>query len=299
LKLTIQLLRSILLEDFPSGSAINYYNEKFYITGDDATHVLILDKSYKQVDSILLFDNPEKRIAKSEKIDLEASTMAEIDGVTSLLIFGSASRKKRKRMVVIPFSSKKEINTLGCFIFNTKDFVDRIESLGLTQINLEGACLVNDKLVLGNRGNRSMQKNHLLITTKEFWKRQREATLSCIELLLPDNSEPLGISELCYISSKDILLITLTSEATDNAYDDGAIGDSYLGWITNASDKLRHNQIKADGMINLTTVDVTFKQHKIEGICLEEAKDDTLILHMVSDNDTGSTHLFNVKITLS
>jgi len=76
---TIQLLKFLLLVDFPSGSSINYYDNKLYLVGDDATHILILDNDYRKVDSIKLFDNLEKRISKSQKTDLEASTRHEIE----------------------------------------------------------------------------------------------------------------------------------------------------------------------------------------------------------------------------
>src|SRR6187402_3566118 len=91
---TIQLLKFLLLTDFPSGSSIAYHNDKFYLIGDDASHVLILDLNYSEIDSITLFNHPEKRIPKSEKADFEASTIVQVDNEPYLLVSGSASRQE-------------------------------------------------------------------------------------------------------------------------------------------------------------------------------------------------------------
>ena len=296
LKITIELLKSFLLDDFPSGSSINYSNEKFYLIGDDATHVLVLDKNYSKIDSIDLFEHPEKRIAKSEKADLESSTIVEIKGVKYLLAFGSASRENRERVVIIPISgSIQKINTV-----NTHDFSTRIKSQGIAEINLEGACMLNERLVLGNRGNLAAPKNQLIVTSKDFWQFQNNAEFSFVDLDIPgSDTDVLGLSELCYVASKDILLITLTSEATSNAYDDGEIGDSHLGWISNASNKIRSKEVSLDGIVKLSDTDAVFKKQKIEGICVESETKNELVIHLVSDNDSGDSRLFKLKLNLN
>ena len=82
---TLQLLQFLLLANFPSGSSINYYENKLYLLGDDARIIIILDTHYNVVDSLRLFDYPEKRIPKSQKIDLESSAIVTIAGINTLL----------------------------------------------------------------------------------------------------------------------------------------------------------------------------------------------------------------------
>lgn len=296
----IQLIKSLVLTDFPSGSSINYREGKFYLIGDDACHILILDGNYEKVESVQLFNSSEKRIPKSEKPDLEGSVILKIDGNDHLLIIGSASRKNRKYIILIPFSDNGlDFQTLEHALYKTKKFIKRISSDHIEEINLEGACLMQSKLVLGNRGNRANQNNHLIITDKDFWKRQEECMIIVIKLLLSKQTDTaLGISELCYIDLLDTLLITLTSEATDNAYDDGEIGNSYIAWINAARTKLHFKEISVDGMMDLGEVDAVFKNEKIEGICAESVTADELLLHMVSDNDKGESRLFKVKLFL-
>lgn len=300
MKPRIELIKSLLLSDFPSGSSINYHDGKFYLIGDDSTNILLLDTDYQKIDSVQLFDYPEKRIPKSDKIDIEGSAIIEIKGKDHLLILGSASRKNRKRVILIPFSNfGLDFKTLEHSLFKTKDFINRIKSNGIEEINLEGVCLFQKDLLLGNRGNRTSQNNHLIITDRDFYARQDDAKLLLRKLLLPDDQPKLlSISELCFIDVQNILFITLTSEATDNAYDDGEIGNSYIGWIYDATTKLQSQEIVLDGLINLADVDAVFKSEKIEGICAESVTNNELILHLVSDNDAGESRLFKIKVVL-
>ena len=61
--------------DYPSASAIEYFDEKLYVMGDDATNLLVLDTSLNIIDSIPLLSYPGKRIPKDIKPDLEASAL--------------------------------------------------------------------------------------------------------------------------------------------------------------------------------------------------------------------------------
>jgi hypothetical protein len=289
-----------LLDEFPSGSSINFHNEKFYVIGDDATHLLVLDREYQKTDSVYLFDYAEKRIPKADKTDLEGSVVLTRGDSPCLLIVGSASRKNRKRIILIPFSDKGlNLRSQSISFHKTKVFIKKIGSMGIDEVNLEGVCVINGDLVLGNRGNRSSQNNHLIITDPDFWEHQEDARLLIKKLSIPKehSHESLGLSELCYVESIDLLLLTLTSEATDNAYDDGAIGNSYLAWIENASQKMQFEELATDGILNLADVDPVFKSEKIEGVCVESVAPSKLIVHLIADNDLGESKLFKIQIS--
>ena len=250
----IELIKTFTLSDFPSGSSVNYHNEKFYLIGDDATNILILDNDYQKVDSIHLFDYSETRIPKADKTDLEGSVVLNANGKEQLLIVGSASRKNRKRVLLIPFSdSGLNLKEQEISLYKTKVFVKRIKSFGIEDVNLEGVCQLNGNLLLGNRGNRSNQNNHIIITSSDFWEDQENARLSITKLHLENDgaSDTLGLSELCYIKEHDLLMITLTSEATNNSFYYCTIVNSCLGWITNACAKVNSAEIKLDGIIQL------------------------------------------------
>ncbi|WP_276374639.1 hypothetical protein [Chryseolinea sp. H1M3-3] len=296
MKPTIELLKSQVLTEFASGSSINYANDKLYLIGDDANTILILDTDYKKIDSIRLFDHPETRIPKSKKSDLEASTFMSVNGTLHLLILGSASRSQRKKVILMPLESLN-LNKPYFREYDSGEFIKRVVGNGIDEVNIEGITVIGNHLVLANRGNNSNQKNHLIITGNYFWEKQMEAPLHIRQLLIPPGIKAFaGVSEVCYLASKDILLFTLCSEATSNAYDDGVIGDSYIGWINNISNKIDDLTVTLDGTVNLSGVSDEFKGQKIEGICVQEMTDDKAIIHLVSDNDGEVSKLFKIKL---
>jgi hypothetical protein len=300
LKPAIALIRSLLIADFPSGSSINYYDGKLYIIGDDANNLLVLDNNYQQVDSIRLFDFPEKRIPKAQKADFETSTLIKVNGANYLLLLGSASREERKKEMLISLSNAVPDGDRSLKpVLYTAAFFEQLKTKGIDDVNIEGATVIGDLLVLGNRGNTANPQNHLLFTNHIFSNPQNEMALSISKLVLPAQSGGFaGVSELCYVASKDILLLTFSSEITNNSYDDGAIGNSYIGFIYDITNKLHYPELLLDEMIDLPAIDKDFENEKIEGICVEGINGNELHIHLVADNDGGESKLFNVKLTM-
>ena len=295
---TVQLLQFLLLANFPSGSSIDYYANKLYLLGDDARVILILDPHYNVVDSMRLFDYPEKRISKSQKVDLESSAIVTIAGNKHLLALGSASTNDRKKNLLVPLTGDGAIDHSKPVASNSiTTFVDRLTARGVKIVNIEGASVMHHNLILANRGNRNYPNNHLFVTEEDFWNRQKEAALRVIPIeLVGTQSEFLGISELCYVESKDMFLFTFTTELTSNAYDDGRIGNSYIGWVTKVTTKLKQSKLRLDGLINLSDANLEFKNQKIEGICVEHVNNNELLLHLISDNDNGESKLFKTLL---
>lgn len=292
----IILIKSLLLADFPSGSSISYHDGRFYLVGDDASKVAVLDHHYRQVNAIGLFDHPGKRISKAKKADFETAVVIDVDHKAHLLAIGSASRREREKGMLIPLASADSHQAAPSTI-DLAVFTERLKTSGIKEVNIEGAAVIGDQIVLANRGNHTYPENHLIITEKDYWLRQEDAHISVLPLTLPPSEKGFtGISELCYVPSSNSLLFTLSSEATANAYDDGVIGDSYIGWASGISGKLKQPALVLDGIINLSETDAAFKGEKIEGICLERADGKELLLHLVADNDQGESRLFNVKM---
>lgn len=296
----IQLLKKFDLPDFPSGSSINFYDNQLFLIGDDANSIWILDTEYRKINTLRLFGHEEKRIPKKEKVDLEASTFVAINGVEYLLIMGSGSKRLRKKLYIIPYEEQR-LNLNQSSAQDTDVFIDRIKQFGINEINFEGITTVseNNKILIGNRGNRESITNHLICTDAQFWNIQSNAMIHVMPLQLPlISGASLGISELYYETPLDLLLVTFSSEDTSNTYDDGTIGDSYIGIIMNFEGKMLDKILMIDEMICLAEVHPDFKGEKIEGICIETIQGDTLIVHLISDNDMGESKLFKVKMTI-
>ncbi len=84
------------LASFPSGSGIEFHDEKVFVVGDDAKEVLVMNKRWKELERIPLFESTEERIPKSIKSDLEATTVVLVNSIPRLLILGSGSKEEHR-----------------------------------------------------------------------------------------------------------------------------------------------------------------------------------------------------------
>ncbi len=111
-----------------------------------------------------------------------------------------------------------------------------------------------------------------------------------------DTSTFNGVSGLAYAAKGDRLLLSVSTEDTRSAYEDGAIGKSYLWIVDNISSKRGWKAINPNVVIDLEDIDQRFKGYKIESVCV--TKEDKNFIHLVlaADDDKGSSTLFRVII---
>jgi len=273
--------------DYPSASAIEYFDEKLYVVGDDATNLLVLDTSINIIDSIPLLSYPGKRIPKDTKPDLEASAL----NADNLFLFGSGSLSPYRNLGL-----KYNLKTKDNDSINLEPLFLKAKEQGIEQINIEGACFVPGKLILVNRGNKGYPHNHLIITDEKFLDDSSfQISITPFEIQ-KDTASFQGISGLCYVKESDQLIMTVSTEDTKNSYDDGAIGQSYLWMINNISTKLNNKSIGPDRIIDLEKIDVRFKKQKIESVTVIKEIDSLIYLALVADNDDGSSTIFRMSI---
>lgn len=288
MKLKLQEFKE--LDDFPSGSGIEFFNERLYVVGDDAKDILVLDKKWRKETSIPLFDSAELRIPKKIKADLEASTIIEINKIPRLLLLGSGSTLNRNRAIMVNLDDhfKEEMDITG--------FYNQIKD-ELEHVNIESSAVILGKLLMGNRGNLTSPENTIIVTDLDFWKHPEQAPWSKVAFNLPEtNGKVLGLSGMTYSHKNDWLICTMSTEATANSYDDGAIGDSYLAIVENASRKVSRKKMNVNELINLSEVDEQFKGYKMESATILSEKSGRLKMHLVADNDTGKSFLFRVRL---
>ena len=277
------------LDNYPSASGIEYLNNQYYVIGDDANNLLILDSSLNPTDSITLYSYTEKRIPKSLKTDLEAITITK-DNKLLLVGSGSASPTRNEAWLIDPVSKQKDSIRLD-------PFYQRLKRNRIDEINIEGICAIPGAIILSNRGSKGYPKNHLILTSDNFWKDQTNAPISIILTgAISDSMLFNGISGITYAKKSDRLLLTVSTEDTRNSMDDGAIGKSYLWIVENISAKKRWKAINPNQVIDLETIDPRFNAQKIESVCI--TKETTNFLHLVlaADNDDGSSNLFKLII---
>lgn len=274
--------------DYPSASAIEYFDEKLYVTGDDATNLLVLDTGLNIIDSIPLLSHPVKRIPKDIKPDLEASAL----NADNLFLFGSGSLSPFRN-----FAWRLNLKTKDNDSINLEPLFLKIKDLGIEQINVEGACFVSGKLILVNRGNKGYPHNHFIITDEKSWINDSSFQISIIPFeLQKDTASFKGISGLCYAKENDQLIMTVSTEDTRNSYDDGVIGKSFLWISNNISNKLDSKTLSPDKIIDLEEIDPRFNKQKIESATVIGETKELINLVLVVDNDDGSSTIFKLSI---
>lgn len=286
----VLLLKTSYFPAYPSASTLSYSNDRLYVMGDDATHLLVLDKNHKAVDSLRIFDGSQQRLAKDTKADIEASAVLQKEGETFLFLFSSYSGRTRNKIY--------RIGIAGNAIKRDLKHLSRQPKTGIIkEWNIEGATFAGDKLILSNRANNTNKNNYLLVlnaNTKKGFKKRAKA----VQVTMPATQNVVGISGLTYLPTNDLLLLTATTEITDNAYTDGEIGDSFLGYITNFSKKTNGATIAVDALLNLTAVLQQKSAQKIESVAVEAVTGNNALLHLAADNDNGESTLFKIRLTL-
>lgn len=285
----LELVKAETLTSFPSASAIEISGNRLYILGDDAPYLLILDTGFRILDTVHYTQDTASRIPKPVKPDIEA---AVIQGGT-LIALGSFSDRYRKVVLHFPLADARKYR-------KEEYFEDRFFLRDIQQVNFEGLAVVEDYFLVAQRANLSERKNRLLIAQADPVRGLlpgRITDMPSLILELPDAAVVKGISGLFYYAEKDILFFTASTEETASATEDGAIGESYLGWIKEFT-KRKSMTLKPDQFISLSKIASVFNGHKVESVSVQKGKGQELILFLVSDNDNGQSGLFKLTVDL-
>lgn len=289
----LSLLNKKHLAGFSSASTIELYKNRLYVIGDDSRYLATLDDEYTIIDSVILFPGEGLRIPKKEKADLEASAIIEYNGHEYLLAAGSASTPERELFYLFLLSDPQKYERV-----DAHHFYQMLKNNGLSIINIEGLATVGDHLVFANRANLGQRDNHLIIVPANFLEHPLKTQPEILTVKFPDDDTLVkGISGLTYVPAIDLLLFTASVEHTESAYDDGDIGNSYLGYVTAFSEKMKNPVVMPDTLINLSAMREEFMNEKIESVCAESAGNE-LILHLVADNDDGTSTLFKLSMPI-
>lgn len=286
----VTLLKTTTLTNYPSASGIAYNQGRLFIMGDDATQLLILNTEHILMDSVTIFKHPEKRIHYTIKPDLEALTLTNYKGKTYLAAIPSFSSENRNQLYVFPLDN---IHNYTSFKFDRIRY--QLTSVGIVEPNLEGVAVVNNSIITSNRANLAQPFNYLITIPVKKRSLKKVKTWKRSVITLSQTGNTLGLSGLEYFVEKDILYFTASSEATSSATADGAIGESYLGYVSNYSQKKNNSSITPDVLINLSK-ELGIGNQKIEGVCIESRKSNSTLLHLVADNDDGKSIVYKVQL---
>lgn len=290
----LELLDFIELENYSSGSGIEFYDDRIFIIGDDSRELLAMTKKWSKPTLINLFDTADKKTPKSAKPELETMTVLSVDKKLHLLIVGSGVNDNRNKALLL------NLKTNAKTWLDLTVFYNRIRAAGIPELNIEGIAEVYDYLVLVNRSSAANPANHLIITKSDFWKNQEKASLQTIIIDFENVGTPpnMGISGLTYSDKHEDLFLTISTETAQGAADAGKPGKTYLAVIQNLYRKIgrEKGKIKVNHLIDLPAENKAFKGFAIESVCIQSEKDHSVKLQLLANNNTGKTFLFKIGL---
>jgi hypothetical protein len=143
-----------------AGSSLAWVPAGIALVQDDANFVAVVDPAKAGVRAIALpageagrrqFD--DTRGNKGHKLDLEACVAVDDDGETLLLAFGSGSSRRREYVALLRGWESREPSVMVVHAPRLYEALRREESFAGSELNVEGAVYLGDRLRLFGRGN--------------------------------------------------------------------------------------------------------------------------------------------------
>ena len=165
------------------------------------------------------------------------------------------------------------------------------------EINIEGLAVSGNKIFLLHRGN--VSGNLVVSTDKDQlldYILDLDSEVPAIfvyRFQLPEyNGTKSGFSGACMLPGDRGILFTASLEETSSVYDDGNVAGSYIGVIP--LDGIMQGSYNA--ALVMKNGEVLAK--KLEGIAVKSAQDNKIDVFVVSDNDDGTSDLFEFRIKI-
>jgi hypothetical protein len=207
-----------------AASGLARVGETLCMVADDEHHLALFDRADDSPGRLLRLlpgDLPrKKKKRKAVKPDFEILlALPASDGGQSELLcaLGSGSTAERMRGALINLESS---------IVALLDLRPLFAALAplVAEINLEGAAVRGDQLLLVNRGNMAYPETHLFETALTAITGQEVAEITLVKTLaLPMiQGVPLTVTDACALDDGRFLL-SAVAEVTDDSYADGAV----------------------------------------------------------------------------
>jgi hypothetical protein len=236
-----------------AGSSLAWVPGGIALVQDDANFVALVDPDGPRVRAIHLpagaagrrqFD--DRRGNKAHKLDLEACVAVETEDGTLLLALGSGSTAAREHVALVRGWESSEPHVAVVHVPRLYDTLRREHAFAGSELNIEGAVHLGDRLRLFGRGNGAPRADVRPInaTCDLDWP-----TLLA-HLRAPDRGPPptptnvvpyglgtLGGLALSFTDAalwRDAMLYTATAEDSPDATRDGRVSGSVVGVINDA-----------------------------------------------------------------
>lgn len=207
-----------------AASGLVQRGDAVYVVGDDEQHLAVFDQNDDAPGHLLrllpgdLPRKPKKRKAVKPDFEILFQLPSPPDASTKLICaMGSGSTPERMRGVVI------DLDTGVVTVLDLQNLFAALTPL-VAEINLEGAVVRGDRLLLFNRGNMSHPKTYIFETALAALTGDADIEARLIKILaLPMiDSAPLTVTDACSLGNEQFL-ISAVAEVTDDSYADGDI----------------------------------------------------------------------------
>jgi hypothetical protein len=273
-----------------SASAVEIVGNNIFIAGDNINYLYHYNSSFRLLDKIKLFTQADfEEQPKPIKHDWEAmSTITTADITNQILIIGSGSTSYRNNAFLFNPTTKQ-----SRVIAHWPAFYDELRNL-LTpgeELNIEGLAQVGKYLVFFNRGN--LTGGNCLFIADTATALKSVAEVSRINSLpFAINKTAAGYTGSYYLKELDMLLYTATAEVTTNAYDDGKVMGSAIGYFSNISKRLKDAELKPDAQFDLKDI----IKGKVESLSMLRKSENSYVFLAVTDNDGAPGSLFELLL---
>lgn len=252
-------------------------NDTLYIIADNANVLYTYEKAKKELTKIDLQESGDiaENIPKAKKSDFEAITHNR----DSLYIFGSGSSKIRNQLITynrVDQSVKKaSLDTLYSSLKSAAPMKDK-------NFNIEGAIIIDNDLLLFNRGNGPDAENGIFKITN--WQNAEKSRISFFSIPLPAvQNTKFGFTDAVLID--DQIYFLAAAEASGSNYKDGNVLGSLLGVIDPSNMKIKRKQL-------IST------QHKFEGLTLLKKENEKISFLLCEDPDKNTDESIIYKLSM-
>lgn len=227
-----------------------------YVAADDACEIAVFDLGGDvpgQLFTIIADELPrDAGERKKKKPDFEILVhLPESGEIGALLALGSCSKKRRMRGAVIALGGDGLPGDIR--LIDLAPLCEIIEPM-VGEINLEGALVEGDRLLLFNRGNaRAPESCVIEIGLAALLDGSVTDATPIARFTLPEiNGVPLTVTDACKTAGG--ILLSAAAEASDDSYADGAIAGAAL--------------VRLDADFQMTGIDPIDPPQKVEGVAL-------------------------------
>jgi hypothetical protein len=298
-------IRQKLLTDLPSASGLEIINNKIYVIGDDSPLLYQLQAdTWEQKATYPLFQTnhfANGRIPKPLKPDLECLAGLKFKNNDYLLAFGSGSTAVRDTCYQIQLAHAPETDPVIQAI-SLKSLYSTLQTdIAVTAggtLNLEAAAASAEHLYLLQRSVSNGPDALLIFALPDFMAYLQQSAgpvpaYTIIRFQLPSiNGIKAGFSGASFFDGK--IFITASVENTNDAYLDGEVLGSFVGYIP--VPQAPNPEVQTT---RLRDSSGQFYRGKVESISIiQKIATNQYRALAITDNDDGQSELLELELTL-